>query len=112
MLYACEGRDHSTVERFTEDLTAHGGDAGNITAACTDMPKAFIKGVGAHLPNADLTFDKFHVVQLANKAVDEVRRQEVKEGPILRNSRWCYLKDQSKLSGKQSAMMYCLSRSR
>jgi len=49
---------------------------------------------------------------LANKAVDEVRRQEVKEEPILRNSRWCYLKDQSKLSNKQSAMMYCLSRSR
>lgn len=112
LLYACEGRDHSTVERFTEDLKAHGGDAGNITAACSDMSKAFIKGVGVYLPNAQLTFDKFHVIQLANQAVDEVRRQEVNEEPILRNSRWCYLKDPSKLSSKQSALMYCLSRSR
>ncbi|MBP7414934.1 MAG: transposase, partial [Giesbergeria sp.] len=41
-----------------------------------DMSKAFIAGVGQHLPQAAIAFDGFHVVQLANRAVDAVRRQE------------------------------------
>jgi transposase len=54
-----------------EGLQAHGGEADNISAACSDMSKAFIKGIGEYLPNAGLTFDHFHVIQLANQAVDE-----------------------------------------
>jgi len=112
LLYACEGRDHSTVERFAEDLRTHGGNADQISAACTDMSKAYIKGVGAYLPNAELTFDRFHVIQLANQAVDEVRRQEVQEEPLLRNSRWGFLKDEARWSAPQRGRMYTLSRMR
>jgi transposase len=32
-------------------------------------------GVNEHLPDARLTFDKFHVVAHASKALDTVRRQ-------------------------------------
>lgn len=38
------GKDHQTVVAFAEDLTDNGGDNENITAACVDMSKAFIKG--------------------------------------------------------------------
>ncbi|WP_081417681.1 transposase [endosymbiont of Riftia pachyptila] len=43
--------------------------------ACSDISKAFIKGASTYLPNAELSFDRFHIVQLANKAkaVDEGR---------------------------------------
>ena len=112
LLYACEGRDHTTVERFAEVLEIHGGAADNITDACTDMSKAYIKGVGAYLPNAELTFDRFHVVQLANQAVDEVRRREVKEEPLLRNSRWGFLKDARYWTAAQRGLMESLSRMR
>ena len=40
------------------------------------MSPAFIKGVEQQLPNAQITFDKFHVMKIINEAVDEVRRQE------------------------------------
>jgi len=101
IIFGCEGRDKTTIARFVEDFAAHGGSAKDITDACTDLSKAFIAGVAEHLPNATLSFDPFHVVALAGKALDEVRRQEVKHEPSLRGVRWAILKDPSKLTTKQ-----------
>ena len=56
---------------------------------------------GEHIPWAAITFDEFHVIQLVNKAVDEVRRQEVKAVPQLKRSRYIWLKDQHDWSRKQ-----------
>ena len=41
---------------------------------CIDM--SFIKGVGHNLTEAEITFDKFHAVNLVNDAVAKVRRAE------------------------------------
>ena len=48
------------------------------------MSAAFIKGVTENLTEAEITFDKFHVVKLVNDGVDEVRRLEVKSRPELK----------------------------
>ena len=88
LLFACEGRDASTVKTFTADLRTHGGDPDAITAACIDMSRAYIAGIGRHLPNAAITFDRFHVIQLANAALEEIRCAEVREEPALKRSRW------------------------
>ena len=40
------------------------------------MSPAFIKGVAENLPEAAVTFDKFHAVKIVNDAVDQVRRSE------------------------------------
>lgn len=44
-----------------------------IKAVSTDLSGAFISAVKEHLPDADLVFDHFHVVKLANEALDRVR---------------------------------------
>jgi transposase len=64
------------------------------------MSPAFIKGAREHLPNARLTFDKFHVVAHASKALDMVRRQQQqqKADPELKGMRWTLLKDPDKLN--------------
>ena len=80
MLFATEGRDADTVAAFADDLTAHGGDPEAIDEVCIDMSPAFIKGIAESLPDAAITFDKFHAVKLINDAVDQVRRAEQK-GP-------------------------------
>ncbi len=49
------------------------------------MSPAFIKGIRENLPNAQITFDKFHIIKIINEGVDKVRRAEVKENPILRD---------------------------
>jgi transposase len=66
-----------------------------------DMSPAFRKGARPHLPGAEITFDRFHVVKLLNEAVDQVRRAERKEVPELTRTRYLWLKNQSNLTGQQ-----------
>ncbi|WP_026853547.1 ISL3 family transposase [Geothrix fermentans] len=101
LLFGTEGNDQSTVEAFRKDLEAHGGSAERITEACCDMSQAFILGLRTQFPNAHLTFDRFHVMQLANKAVDDVRRVEARDRPELKRSRYVWLKNRSNLSFRQ-----------
>lgn len=102
VFFATEGKDATTVERFAADLKAHGGSPRRITDVCCDMSDAFIAGVGAHLPKAQITFDRYHLVQLMTKAVDEVRRAEVKRRPELRGTRYLWLKRPEKLTERQA----------
>jgi transposase len=81
LLYACPGKDHETVAAFARDLTAHGGNPEAVAHVCIDMSTAYTKGVGESLPAAAISFDRFHVIALANEAMDEVRRQEMSEQP-------------------------------
>ena len=64
------------------------------------MSPAFIKGVSEYLPNAKITFDKFHVVAHASAAIDKTRRIEQKHDPSLKGLRWKLLKDRRDLSAE------------
>lgn len=78
LLYATPGRDHQTVLDFAADLEAHGGKRTAIAHACIDMCAAYAKGINEALPEAQISYDRFHVVALANEAMDEVRKAEWK----------------------------------
>jgi transposase len=105
VLFATEGRDHSTVERFAADLQAHGGDPMRIRDVSADMSQAFERGVRASLPGAYLTWDRYHLVSHATKAVDEVRRAEAKTHPELKGTRYVWLKRPEHLTVKQAATL-------
>ena len=98
VLFVTEGKDAATIKEFAEDFSVHGGDPEAIESISIDMSKAFIKGVTDHLPNAQITFDKFHVIAHANEAVDATRRIEQKSDPSLKGLRWKLLKDRDSLS--------------
>jgi transposase len=68
-----------------------------------DMWPAFISGVEDQFPNAQITYDKFHVIAHASEAIDKMRRLEQKADPSLKGLRWVLLKDRSKLKGAQRA---------
>ena len=99
--FATEGRDAGTITAFADDLTAHGGDRASVAEVCINMSPAFIKGVGENLPNAAITFDKFHAAQIINDAVNRVRRDEQKNQPELKKTGYVWLKNESNLSGDQ-----------
>lgn len=101
VLFATPGKDAATVAAFAADLQAHGGDPEAVTEVSADMSQAFTKGVADSLPNAQLTFDKFHVVKLVNDAVDKVRRLERLDHPELAGSRYVWLKNPENLTAKQ-----------
>lgn len=101
LMYATEGRDHTTVKRFKTDLEAHGGDSAKIEEACIDMSNAFIKGFAGTFPKAHLTFDRFHVMKLMGEAVDQVRREEAKDRPELKKTRWFWQRNPENLRVEQ-----------
>lgn len=123
LLFATPGRDHHTVERFAQDLTAHGGQRENIAHACMDMSAAYALGVGKSLPNAQISYDRYHVVALANEAMDEVRSAEWKQeaarvqaalGSLGTRERrsvlWAMRRNPSGWSAAQSQAMHWLQR--
>jgi transposase len=81
LLFATEGRDHQTVLEFAADLKAHGGDPEQVRHVCQDMSAAYAKRVGLALPNAAISYDRFHVVALAVDAMDKVRQAEMRQAP-------------------------------
>jgi transposase len=68
VLFATEGRDAGTVARFAADLAGHGGDPKQVHTTSSDMSAAFITGIRQHLPNAHLTFDRYHLAQKLSEA--------------------------------------------
>ena len=71
VLWVEEGKDAATVERFVAAYPY----ADEIEQVSIDMSPAFIRGVGAHLPQAGVTFDRFHVVRLVARLLKEARRR-------------------------------------
>ncbi len=102
VLFVANGKDAATVGAFADDLKAHGGDPARIEEVCMDMSAAFIAGAAAHLPQAEITFDRFHIVKIINEGVDEVRREEQKSRPELKQSRYVWLKNETNLSSGHS----------
>ncbi len=97
VIFVTEGRDADTIEDLTRELEARGGEPQAIESVSIDMSPAFIKGVSTHLPNATITFDKFHVLAHAHQAVDAMRRIEQRTDPELKGLRWVLLKDRDSL---------------
>lgn len=102
LLFGAEGRDNATVKEFCADLKAHGGEPEKITDAAIDMSAAFIKGVKEQLPNAETTFDPFHVIKLMNDALGKIRAEEARVFPeILKKSRYLFLKNPENLTEEE-----------
>jgi len=100
-IYIAEGNDQHTVKKFVEDFKKHNANPKQITDVSCDMWPAFIRGVTDNLPNAQITFDRYHIIKILNTAVDKVRKQEVKDNPILKGCRYVVLKNEKNLTKKQ-----------
>ena len=79
VLYVADDRTRDSLDSFWQSLPSEHLDS--IQAVSMDMWQPYIRSTRAHLPGADskIVFDKFHVAQHLNEAVDKVRRQENRE---------------------------------
>jgi transposase len=108
VVFVTEGKDAGTIARFAEYLAAHNGTAGQVRQVSIDMSAAFIKGVTDHLPEARITFDKFHVIANASAALDQTRRLEQRGDSGLKGMRWTLLKNRDSLSAERRAELDAL----
>lgn len=131
VLLAVEGKDAGVWERFAEQLGRHNGHPKAITQVAIDMSPAYVKGVRQNFGNAELVYDKFHVVRQVSEGMEAVRRAEARqdaqargqlektcwlwrknpEGWTERESRrWEQLKDKPLVTGLAYAMRLELQR--
>ncbi|MEI6738231.1 MAG: ISL3 family transposase [Pseudomonadota bacterium] len=101
VIFVTPGSDADTIKEFAKHLASHQAKAEQVTSVSIDMSKAFISGVEKNLPNARITFDKFHVIAHASEAISETRRIEQKVDPELKGMRWTLLKKREKLCKEQ-----------
>ena len=131
VLLAVEGKDAGVWEHFVQVLAQHNGHPKAITQVAIDMSPASRKGVKAHLGNAVIVHDKYHVVSQVTEAVEAVRRAEVRQDGLARAqlektcwlwrknpegwteqeaARWEQLKDKPLVTGLAYAMRLELQR--
>ena len=75
-----------------------------------DMSPAYQKRVKETCRNAQVVFDKFHVILNVNQAVDQVRRAEVRLGgagvwEALHQSQWLWRKNPENLTEREAARL-------
>jgi len=109
IMFATEGKDAATIDKFIEEMPSHNATPEQIKELSMDMSPSFILG-SKKFVNASITFDKFHVVKQLNEALDEVRRAEQKLNPLLKGSRYIWLKNPNNLTANQANNLKTLSK--
>ena len=61
---------------FTEEMGAR--RCHTLRVVCMDMWATYAKLVREHATNAQILFDRFHIVKHLHEAVEEVRRSEMR----------------------------------
>lgn len=74
LLHLHEGKKKASLEAFFGKLTPQ--QKATIQAVCIDRNGAFRAVIQEHLPQAEIVFDKFHLLSNLGKVIDEVRRRE------------------------------------
>ena len=103
-----ERKKETLDEFFRSQLSS--AQRGRITVACMDMWEPFRQSVQEWATNCAIVYDKFHIMQHANQAVDEVRRAEFfRKGGRLRElvkgKRWLLLSRWVHLSSSKKQML-------
>jgi transposase len=105
VLFATEGKDAATWQAFVNELIKHNGHPKAITQVAIDMSRAYIKGVEDNLGNAEITFDKFHIIQQVVDAICQVRRLEAQSDPLagqlLAKTQWIWNKNPENWTEKE-----------
>ena len=101
LLWMAEGRGKDALDGFFAKLTA--AQKASIAAVGIDRSGAYRAAVEAHLPDADIVFDKFHLISNLGEVIDKVRRrtqaQTDAEGrALLKGQRYNLLRNPENLS--------------
>ena len=88
-------RKKDTLDEFFRSQLS-GRQRRNVMAACVDMWEPFRLSIQEWAPHCRIVYDKFHIIQHANAAIDEVRRAEFfrkgKQGrALIKGKRWLLL---------------------
>lgn len=115
VLEVAPGRDESAATTVLETLPPAQRD--ETRAVGIDMSAAYAKSIETMLPNAEIVYDKFHVVKLLSQAVDNVRKLEntklAAEGNgMLKGTKYLWLWSPTELNSEQWDQLDSLRRAK
>jgi len=136
VVWAGEGRNAATLGAFYDELGEERCAA--LKAVSMDMGPAYKKATDIKAPRARQCVDPFHLIKLANEAIDKVRRAEWnqaravsranppksgrphkgapptprKQATAVKHARWALVKDPDDLNASQLAVLHELRRNR
>jgi transposase len=110
IVWCAPGRNAATLQAF---FTLLGERRHTIRAVSIDMSGGYQSAIRDAVPEAEICFDPFHVIRLAQRAVDQVRRDEwnahershTKAGRWIKGTRWSLLKSPDKQTTEQLALL-------
>ena len=100
-IHATVGKGADTIEKIADYLDSKGSTRAQIEEVCIDLSPSFISGTMTQFKQAAIIFDRFHVKQLLNRAMDEVRKSEYKQHTILKGHKYTFLKSNKNLTSRQ-----------
>jgi transposase len=109
LLAVAEDRTEASLRSCLEEL----GESAckRVRFVCSDMWRPYLIVIAASLKHAVHILDRFHVMKLFGKALDEIRAGEARRleqdgyEPVLKQSRWCFLKRPENLTDKQTVKL-------
>jgi transposase len=131
VIWAGEGKSGATLAQFFDQLGP--ARSTQIEAASADLHGGYARVIARRAPQARVCADPFHVIKIANLAVDEVRRSEwntarasarvtrvsplwrTRQDPaaqLIKHTRWALLKDPASWTEHQREQMAQLRKAR
>lgn len=114
IVWGAEGRSGATLAGFFDAI---GEEAcRQLEVVTVDMCEAYLTVIRRKAPQAKVVIDPFHVVKLANAAVDEVRRSQVRAlrgmagATDLKKTRWILLRKPTDLLVGEYARLSVLAK--
>lgn len=111
LLYMAKGKSSDSLKPFFEKMPEK--TRRNVIAACMDRNGSYPNVVKRYCPNAEIVYDKFHIVKNLNEAVDQVRREETKEAEknkkrFIKGERYNLLRHSENLKPEQRVSLQTL----
>ncbi len=101
VIWVGKGRKEEDLDKFFDTLNKK--EKERIKAVSIDMWPAFINSAKNNCPNADIVFDKFHIVKKFGEVINKLRNSEYQKAKdkeskeILKGTKWLLLKNKRNL---------------
>jgi transposase len=108
LLFMSADRKESSLRAFCDAMGTE--VCAQIQFVCSDMWKPYLNVIRERLGQAVHVLDRFHIMANLSKAIDEVRAEEARRlaaagKPVLKGTRWLFLKRMTNLNRKQAGML-------
>ena len=113
VIWNAKGRKSETLNQYYENIGEE--NCNKIESVALDGAQTYISSTINYAKNAMIIYDKFHLVQKLNNAVDEVRKKELRQARANKDSeleelinckrRFILLKKTNKLTAKQNGYL-------